>query len=351
MHGYLYLPQFGILYTPFTWPPKRLGEVLWRLISLGLYASAIWRLAKLAGQRGGSELFPLVTLLSVLSSLGGARNGQVNMPLAGLLIHATVDLADRRWWWAAVSLAGALALKPLALVMLLLVAGLYRPVRWRLGTAVAAVLIMPLLFGGPAYGWSQYQQAVEKMVVASRPQQGFCDLGALLRSMGIHGAEEGLMALQALAAPATLALAWVGKRRWGEPCGAILTFSLAACYLMLFNPRTETNSYLILAPAVAVLAAWRLFVAPRSMEGWMLAAIAVGLGCDNFGSTIDAWTDHWFKPVLALVFLGYLANLVLADRPPAEAFPAAPPAAGLSTRVVEPSGTIGSGLPMDVQGV
>lgn len=316
-HGFVYLPSSAILYTPFTWPPNRLAEVMWRWVILGVFASGTWRLARLASPSGGPNLFALVTLLSIPAALGTARTGQMDIPLVGLMIHGAVDLAGRRWGRATFSLCLAFALKPLAVVMALLAAALYRPMRWRLAAGMAAALLFPFLCGDPAYAWSQYQLAIHKLDVASRPHQGFCDLGALLRTMGIRVGDGVLMLVRAVAALATLALVRIGLRRWGEPRGAILALSFAAAYLMLFNPRTETNSYAILAPVVAVFSAWFLLADRRPREGWMLAAIGVGLGSNNYGNAIHAWTDHWFKAALGFLFLGYLAWLVLADRPPA----------------------------------
>ena len=56
--------------------------------------------------------------------------------------------------------------------------------------------------------------------------------------------------------------------------------ALSADYLMLFNPRTETCSYVFLGPFVASLA---LFYAPIPGRKWLSYALgigALGLACD-----------------------------------------------------------------------
>ncbi len=53
--------------------------------------------------------------------------------MAGLMMLATVDLVDKRWWRAAAYLSLGLAIKPLCLVLVLLAAVLYPATMWRLG--------------------------------------------------------------------------------------------------------------------------------------------------------------------------------------------------------------------------
>jgi hypothetical protein len=98
-----------------------------------------------------------------------------------------------------------------------------------------------------------------------------------------------------------LAAWWIGSRRLGEPHRVLTLLGLSAGYLMLFNPRTETNSYVILAPAIAVLAA-RLVAVESSRVGWMLAALALALGNSGMGNPIWPLTKIW-PPVMALAFL------------------------------------------------
>ena len=125
-HGFQYFPQAAILYIPFTLPPKAVGEVLWRWVSIGLFVSALWRLARAAaeGNESDSAAFLLVTLLVLPASLSSARDGQANMPLAALYIHAFLDMSRQRWSRAALSLCVGLILKPISLVPILLAGAL-----------------------------------------------------------------------------------------------------------------------------------------------------------------------------------------------------------------------------------
>lgn len=317
IHGFLYLPSAAVLYLPFAWLPFNVSEVLWRIVTIGSLASGVWRLSRLVGREGGVELFSLMTLLSIPPAMDGARNGQMNLPLAALMIHAVVELSDRRWWWATLWLSLGLALKPLMIVLILLTAAIYRPMISRLAIGATAVLLLPFVAQHPSYALEQYQLCLRKLSVSSRPGEvaRFNDLFGLIQSLGIDAPFPAQAVIRALAAGLTLGLTWLGIRAWGDVRGAVLLLAMASCYLMLFNPRTELNSYAILGPSVAVFAAWAFLVDRWNAIGWMLVLIVVGISASY--EIVDR--NYWLSPLLCLIFIGYLAYLVLADRQPASA--------------------------------
>ena len=315
IHGFLYLPSAAVLFMPFAWPPFRVSEVLWRVVCIVSLASGVWRLSRLAGREAGLEMFPLMTLLSIPPAMDGARNGQMNLPLAALMIHAVVDLADRRWRWASLWLSLGLALKPLMIVPILLAAAIYRPMVWRLAVGVAAVLLLPFAAQHPAYVVEQYRLCVRKMSMSSRPgsMERFSDLFGIVQSLGIETPYAVQAAIRGLAAMLTLGLCRLGVRLWGNVRGEVLLLAMASCYLMLFNPRTENTSYVLLGPSLAVFAAWAFLVDRRSAIGWMLLGIIVGV---TGSYEITRGHNYWLSPSLCLIFAGYLTYLVLAGRQP-----------------------------------
>jgi len=96
IHGFLYLPHAAILLTPLACLPAGVSEAVWRGVCVGLFAWGVFKLARLAGRASNTEMFPLMTLLAIPMTLDSARNGQMNLPLAALMMMATADLADRR---------------------------------------------------------------------------------------------------------------------------------------------------------------------------------------------------------------------------------------------------------------
>jgi hypothetical protein len=318
VHGFLYLPPAAVLYTPFTWPPGAWGGLAWRWAGMAVLASGAWRLAGL-GAGGQGTRFLVITLLTLPSLAGSARNGQMNVPIAGLMAHAAVDLAGAGWWRAAASLALGIALKPTALPMAMLVAVLYPSASWRLVVLLAGVLALPLVTADAGYVWSQYTAFVAKMPAAGNPPPGrWQDLTGLLLAVGYDVPAAVVTALRLAAAAATLALAWWARRRWDAAGGAAAVLALGAGYILLWNPRTEGVTYVILAPVLGLFAAWALEATPRSPAVWVCTGTALVLGVGHL-LTPGKW-NTWMRPAVTLLFLGWLVGRLLrTDGPPGRA--------------------------------
>jgi hypothetical protein len=221
------------------------------------------------------------------------------------------------------------ALKPLAVVMLLLMGGVHAPLRWRLPLAVAAVLAAPFLMQAPTYVAAQYAGCWEMFHAANdfgyvpRWSQPF----AALEVWGLAVPRVVQTMLRVLAAGLTLGLALYAHRKWQPPRAAIWTFTLAACYLMLFNPRTENNTYSCLGPAIGLafalswgrpgqywLAASHVIVAIGVVAGWSLSRVVA-----------SGVPPIWLAPLAATIFAGICVREILTPAhvaQPAESRPA-----------------------------
>jgi hypothetical protein len=314
--GFLYLPQSLYVLTPFTWPERNVGNALWRIAGLLLLAFGVRRWAALCARDREGEVFALATLLMLCASFAATRTGQANLHLAGCMLHAGADLAQRRWWRATLLLWLGMAIKPLGIVLLLLAAALYRPMRGRLAAGLLLFAVLPLAHPDLDYAWRQYGLAFEKIARSNNPgTKPYADLVGLLRSLGWEMPVPWRMPVQAAAALGALALSWLALRRRGPVRGSLAVVTFAACYLMLFNARNETNSYVILVPHVA-LAAARAFGAPgRRARFALLLAACAALGADNYGRAFHGWTSPWLKPLAAILFLAWLVPRALREDP------------------------------------
>jgi alpha-1,2-mannosyltransferase len=312
IHGFQYLPQSAILFTPVTWLPFLVGEEVWRWLGVALLAWGVWRLCRLAGPSVTASVFLLVTALTVPTAVDAAQIGQANLLFSALMLHTTADVAGRRWWAAAVSLSLLVVVKPFGLVMVLLVASLYEPVRWHLAEALTAVLASPFLFGTPSYVLRQYQLFVSKLVMSSRPGPGrWADLTSLLWAAGGHPSEATMTGVRLALAVGALALSWKAVGRWGGPRASILTLAVATTYLMLCNPRTQENSYVILGPAAALFTADALLIDRHRWATALLFAVCVAVG---FHRAFSVHQNYWLQPLAALIFAGYLVYITLTNR-------------------------------------
>lgn len=303
--GFNYLPQFAILFSPFASTPQRVGDTLWRFLQLGVYVSSIRRLAE-AAQSGPKDLFFPVSILALPAALGSAMNGQSNMLLAGAMTHASVEVIRGCRWAVAAWLILGLVAKPIAIVMILLLA-MSNPamIPWFLG-GMALAAASPLLFDSWPSVVGQYTSWYRQLLVVGASQEHrFDDISGLLRTLNVHLPIKVSYQLRLLAAGLTPALWLVWARQLRQPDYAFALLGLSAAYLMLFNPRTESNSYVVLSPAIAVMAAHLLLVEGRRV-GWLLVGLALALGNASYGDPIWPLTKLWLKPTVALTFVGFL---------------------------------------------
>jgi hypothetical protein len=90
---------------------------------------------------------------------------------------------------------------------------------------------------------------------------------------------------------------------------------LSALYLVLFNPRTETNSYVLLAPFLGVLIA-DCARHPHLLSRFLwLSGFTVILTCENWGA-LHKWTNLWLKAAASLVISWYLVRDIYLARDP-----------------------------------
>lgn len=319
--GFLYLPQAAILYVPFSLMPYQAAEITWRLVSIALFAAGVFRLCKLAEQTGQVRLFPLVTCLTIPLTLSACRNGQSTMIISGLMMLAAWEISRERWTRASVLLCLALAFKPLTLVLMLLAAAIYRPLLKRLFVGTAMVLVAPYLLQNPAYVSEQYAGCWEMLGLAAQRgiDEPWAQLFGLLETFGLHVPELVQTPLRVGAAGLTLLAAWQAHRHLPAHRFAIYLYALAGSYLMLFNPRTENNSYALLAPSMAILGAELFLVERRYFLGAMQVLFMGGtLGSFEIGSRLIPWAEPiWLAPLMCVGFTGcllaQLAREVRAD--------------------------------------
>ena len=316
--GFIYLPHAAMLFVPLAALPLLVAEVLWRCVTIGCYAWGVRRFSALAEKNSPLPLFTLASLIAVPLACSSAKNGQATLPMAGMMMAAVAYMAASSWWRAAGCLALALSIKPLAIVLILLSVVLYRPMMGRLAVALGVMLAVPFLTQDPAYVQSQYLAFARTVGLATDHSnvEYFAQLFGLLRVIGLDVSSHVQALWRAGFAGLTLlACLWYRRRmdasRWG-----VYFYALSACYLMLFNPRTENNTYSLLAPAIAVFFAQAL-VEGRLLRTMLLGGIALGTLCGyEIGRLLTPPGQAvWLAPLMCVLFSGCLLVDLIRCRP------------------------------------
>ena len=326
--GFIYLPSFAVLYTPFALLGAHVGDILWRLVSAALLALAIAEALRVALPQFGTRERWLLVGVALLIALPGAanslRNGQATNILYSLMLLGTVAAIDRRWWLSGFLLALAFALKPLAIVFMLLMVVLQPAVLLPLLVWLVALMLLPLANPDLAHAWTLYGLGIHKVLVSGAPEAGrWADLTGLLGRFGIVAPESVLTVLRMIAALATLGLGWVTLRRNGRVHGLLNLYALSVVYLMLMSPRTEAQTYLMLSATMAIAATIAWHGEGARLRASIIIVLAVLIGATGLGPGALAALDLWWDPFLCVLYLPFLIADCLRLRPDATA-PALP---------------------------
>ena len=322
-HGFLYLPSAAILFAPFAALPYAASEIAWRVLTIGAFAVGVRQLSTCFGRGLSFDLFPLMTLASLPPALSCARNGQSTLIMTAMMMLAAIDLTKTesggpRRWRATLWLSLSLAFKPLSIVMILLVGALDRRMAWRLLVGVGLVLLSPYLTQTPHYVSTQYVMSLQ-MVRAS----SLCGMNELwaqpfsvLGLVGVSVSESAQTLTRVAAGLVTLVLCWQAKRRRGSLRAVEYLFSFAVLYILLFNPRSENNTYAMLGPAIGLFAAPWIGSSRHRAAVAFLSLLLLGLAAgDELVRAFAPPGEHiWLKPSLAILFLMYLVRQLFAPQ-------------------------------------
>jgi alpha-1,2-mannosyltransferase len=330
IHGFLYLPASIVLFTPFALAGPKLGGAAWCVLSAGLYGSGLVRLVRRVSLTQSPAVLA-VALLATLPSLNrNLSDGQAQVIMTGLLMHGAGELASKRPWRCAAFLALAVAFKPIAIAMPLLVFVLFAGVRLPLVAAAGVIVLLPVIRPDPSFAVAEYSSFLGKIAVAGTPVPGewpwLADVATFLEARGIAVPPAGIFIIRALAAACALFVAW-RARFLARPWHVCTVLALSLTYLTLFNPRTESDAYVALTPMFGLSAGLMLAHNTRSIPGWAVLGAGLALGI--------AWNVHidaWLKPLLALIYILFWTWSIFDIRARERFIPAAPASALIPAR-------------------
>lgn len=324
--GFIYFPQSAVVFIPFAALPHQAGEILWRWANLALLGVGLWAATHALFPSHAAKSFFGNTLLTLTLGWLAARSGQATTAMTGTMLLATANLAAARPNRAAFWLCAGMSIKPLTLVMWLLTASLLPRARKPLIWWSFAFMAAPFLTQSPGYVFQQYSACPEMLLQAH-------DLGrmpewpqffALLQFCGLQCSALCETAIRVAVALFVWGLCAQAVRKFDLPDAAEFVFASSAIYLVLFNPRTEANTYALIAPAIAF--GLQRALESRRIKCIMLCALAsvLILGHYELGKYIQPGRPTILAPLGSLLFAmvelsDYWRRLKASRRAPAVA--------------------------------
>jgi hypothetical protein len=307
--GFHYLPATLILFTPLAWMPLPAAGVVFGAIAASAFTAGVAVLMRALFPGRAAVAAGIVLLASIMPASHGLGNTLAIM-VAAMMAAAAAGIAGR-WRQAALLLAVAVAVKPLAIVMALLAGVLIARTRAALLASLAVLLVLPFAFRDWGYLAGEHARYLGQLLfMTGAPAGEFpyqAEISTLLARLGLDLPSRVVTAIRLLAALATLALAHRVVRAGDLRASALALLVLASAYIALFNPRQEWASYLVITPPLAVVALLCLDRGRADWRGWLWLALAL-----LEGSRWAARTEPWLKPAVMLVVWAGLAWLMLA---------------------------------------
>lgn len=253
--GYLYLPQFAMLFSLL--PAKlALAEIGWNWFQLSVMVSGLFYFSRLLNTGEEKSFFPLLSLAVLIIGWTTFRNGQATILQLGLMLWSIVLLENQRWMLTAATLIAGLISKPVFIVFFLVVIFFYRNLWWRLLLFGGCAFLVTVIIKGVDYTLAQHLGFITMVQQALSYGEGhektnWAHFFAIFPQVaGIWVPHKIQLITRLLFAVLVLVAVGIARKRRSSAMAGYYLFALSGCYLMLFNPRTETNSFVLVAPAI-----------------------------------------------------------------------------------------------------
>lgn len=300
---YIYFSQTAIFYAALLKIPLQLYQIVWRLITLSLLWYGTYRFSRLNAYGNYPFFFFCISLATMLLGFGTALTGQLNIVVVDAMLLTSVAILDEQWWLAAFYLAGGFALCPAMIIMLVLTRTVYHNVQIRVFLLVVLTFISPFFLQNSSYVWQQYVGAHQAFTSLNamnlQPPQLFSLIGHLGYIMPII--IQNIMGF--VIGVSLFVFCALIKDKFAKPQLSVFFYTMAAIYLMLFNPHNTLMDYIVLAPSIGFTLALGLQIKDVLLI-LITSFVALGVLMQTLlGFIITPETISWIAPLLTLIFL------------------------------------------------
>jgi len=313
--GFVYSPPTAAAFAALALLPPGLANGAWRLLNAAVFLGgiALWlrRGFFSVSPRNG----PLVFILLLPLAIGNFNNGQVNPLVIGLLMIGVAAAERDRLWLAAFCMAAVAYLKIYPLAVGLLLAVLYpRRFSWRLLVALVGVGALAFALQRPAYVLEQYRLWLATRAADNRLEYAAeimpRDFWLLLRLVHADIGQNAYRALQLLTGGGLAAVCAYGQwKGWSSVLLGRVVLVFGCLWMLLFGPATESATYILLAPvlALALVEAHERSL-PASLRAMVIAVytlFVLGLAANSFLHLKKGPATMCVQPAAAVLFVAY----------------------------------------------
>lgn len=308
--GFIYFPQSAILQIPFAFLPFGAAEILWRLINIGLLSLSCCVSSGFFKNKNRDQVFLIITLITIPLAFSSARNGQANLLIISLML-LMIHFMLKDCWWTAVSISAiGLCIKPFMIVPISLFSGIF-PRKFLLRSIPMLVLVaaLPYLTQRPEYATGQIQACIQSLKATAEIGRSveYAYIFSMLRVWGFDffNTTESLLTL--LAALFFYVYCLLIARN-SQKLGIITAMGASAVFILLFNSRTEHNTYVLIAPFLAIFASktWNTsLIAPIVWRAMLICSFILILSFSGH--------DIWSAP-LGTLMISTLAFFAVLKR-------------------------------------
>ena len=314
-YGFVYHPQAALIYASWVFLPTTQGEIIWRCAMIGVLAGGVASLTRLS--KGNHQWFLVTSIVSAAVGMGSISNGQATVMMSGLMMLACAQLSERCWNRAAILLMLAFACKPTSLILVLLVGAIFPSMVWRLAIAMCFLAVAPFLTQTPDYVVSQFVAFYQNSRVAyGDGETGYwAHLFGKFKVAGLHIPSNVQQFSRFVAGLTTLASCGILVRKLPPERSCFFLYAISTCYLMLFSPRVEGCTYVMIGPVYGCLLsdAWLRRQSRPASIGLLLAVVSTVFSFDLALLVTQKPNEVWLNPFVCLFVTGYIGLQVARE--------------------------------------
>jgi len=303
--GFLYFPHSAILSGLFAFFPKQISYSICLSTLVLFLAFSVFTFVKNLYNKNTSQYFLFYSLVTIPIAFSSATVGQFNITVIATMLLASTSIYKEKWNIAVFWMVLGFALKPIVLVFLLLCWAVYRPLWLKMAIGMVLFLLFPFLFQYPTYVLEQYKGCYQMLTIAHEvgvTGTNWAQLFGFFSHFSLEITSSFIQTvIRMLMALVTLVIALRIKLIATHRETVIYILGLSACYLMLFNPRTENSTYVVLAPTIASLWIASGYNLKNYMSLSCFLAALISVMSYYISNLIIPGHSSWAAPIAAII--------------------------------------------------